>query len=487
MNKSIKKNYLYNVSYQIFSLLVPLITTPYISRVLNPEGIGIYSYTYSILRYFWVLSALGISTLGARTIGIKQDDKEERSICFWNIILLKIILSIIMIILYVGYVVLFSKNKFIAFIQGINLLAIMIDITWFFQGMEDFKSLSIKNFIIKIINVIYIFSFVKEYDDLWVYTFGIAFFQFLGNLSVWTHLLKYIEKVSIKKLQPFKYLLPGLKLFIPSIAVQIFAILDKSMIGWFTNNPKKNGYYEQAFKIVDMALMLITTMATIMIPRISREYANGNAEEIKKYINKSINFTMMLSIPMTLGLIIISDKFVPIFFGVEFSATIQILQVLSLLFILMGLNSVFGTQYLISIGQQDKYTTALLIGGTINIIFNIIFIPKFEALGAAISSVTGEFIILLIETSYIIKQKQLSIKSSLRNTIKYCIAGVCMSIVLLLLKHNIQNIVQIIIICGSGAIIYFGVLLLIKEENMCIELSKIKNGVIKNEKYSKKV
>ena len=203
MKSSIKKNYFYNASYQIFALLVPLVTTPYISRVLGAEGIGTYSYTYSMLRYFWLLSVLGAATFGARSIGINQEDKEKRSYCFWNLFSLKIILSITFIGLYLLYVSFIAESKLIALIQGINLIAVLFDITWFFQGMEDFKKVTIKNFLIKILNIIYIFVFIKDRDDLFLYVFGLAFFLLLGNLSLWISLPKYISKISIRKLSPF--------------------------------------------------------------------------------------------------------------------------------------------------------------------------------------------------------------------------------------------------------------------------------------------
>ena len=477
MKSSIKKNYFYNASYQIFALLVPLVTTPYISRVLGAEGIGTYSYTYSMLRYFWLLSVLGAATFGARSIGINQEDKEKRSYCFWNLFLLKIILSITFIALYLLYVSFIAESKLIALIQGINLIAVLFDITWFFQGMEDFKKVTIKNFLIKILNIIYIFVFIKDRDDLSLYVFGLAFFLLLGNLSLWISLPKYINKISIRKLSPFSYFKPVLQLFIPSVAVQMFSVIDRSMIGWFTGSASENGYYEQALKIVDMSLVLITTMGSIMIPKISREYNKGNKKEVKEYITKSLKFTFFISIPMTLGLISISELFVPIFFGEEYMKSSYILDILSFLFIVMGINSVTGSQYLISTGQQNKHTKFLLIGGGVNVVLNIILIPKFMAIGAAIASVIGEMIISLLELFYLNKTKQYNPKVIGKNIYKYIISGICMFLIICIFRNYIDTLLGIIVIVGIGALIYFSILVILKDELLLNEIKKRKNKI----------
>ena len=481
MKSNIKKNYLFNVSYQIFALLVPLITTPYISRVLSVEGIGIYSYTYSMVRYFWLLAALGISTLGTRTIGVYQEDKEKRSYEFWNLFSLKFILSAIMGIFYISYVVFIANNKIIALIQGIYLLGVMFDITWLFQGMEDFKKVTLKNFFIKVLNIIYIFIFIKTPDDLAKYVFGLAFFTFIGNLSLWINLKQYVNKIKIKNLKPFKDFKLAAQLFVPSVATQIFFVFDKTMIGWFSNNSLENGYYEQALKIVDMTLVIITTLSTVMIPRIAQEYNKRNNKKIKEYLNKSFRFVFMLAIPMTLGIISVASIFVPWFFGVEYNKSIYILCILSLLYIFMGINSLTGTQYLVSTNQQNKHTKFLLIGGTCNIILNLILIPKFYSIGAAMSSVIGEFIITILELNYLNKTKQYNIKKIFKCAKNYVIAGIIMLVVLVLLKKFLDNntlLLFVMIICGC--ITYILALLIEKDSLILGEINKLKKKIIRS-------
>ena len=480
MRSNIKKNYLFNVSYQIFALIVPLITTPYISRVLSVEGIGIYSYTYSMVRYFWLLAALGISTLGCRTIGIFKNNKEKRSYEFWNLFFLRCILSLIMIAFYLAYVTFVANNKVIALIQGIYLFGVMFDITWLFQGMEDFKKVTIKNFFIKILNIIYIFVFIKTPDDLDKYVFGLAFFTLIGNLSLWLNLKQYVTNVKINKLKPFKDFKASLQLFIPSIATQIFFVFDKSMIGWFSNSSLENGYYEQALKIVDMTLVIITTLSTVMIPRIAHEYNEGNHNKIVGYLDKSFRFIFMLAIPMTLGIISVASIFVPWFFGVEYNKSIYILCILSFLYVFMGINSLTGTQYLVSTNQQNKHTKFLLIGGTCNILLNLILTPIFYSIGAAVASVVSQFVITLIELSYLHRTKQYDIKKIFRCAKSYLFAGIVMLIVLVLLKSFFENnILLLYVMLVLGSSIYFIVLLMEKDSLLMEEIGKMKEKFIR--------
>lgn len=474
MKKS-KKNYLYNTAYQLFALLVPFITTPYISRTLSVDGIGTYSYTYSMMRYFWILMTIGTATYGTRLIGICQKNEKKRSENFWGLFILKVFLFIIIGIIYLAYALMIAQNKLIAIIQGIYLIGVVFDITWLFQGMEDFGKIALKNFLVKLLNVIYIFMFIKNGNDLNKYIFGLAFFQLLGNISMWLSLKKYLVKVDKKNIKPWVHFKESWQLFLPSIATQIFSIIDKSMIGWITGNPSENGYYEQALKIVDMALVFVTTLGTVMLPSISRAFAEHNRENIEKYIDNSIKFTLFLSLPMTFGLIAIADKFVPIFFGEQYIQSSNILKVLSGLFVIMGLNSVLGTQYLISAKKQNVLTKILFASGAINIINNLIFIKLYGGIGAAIGTFLGEMSTLIMEVVYLRITGKYSMKRCKKNFIKYFIASIIMFLLLLFLQKVAKNLVQLSANIIIGAIVYIIVLILLRDDLIIGELSDIKS------------
>lgn len=480
---SVKKNYLFNVSYQMLALIVPFITTPYLSRILGPIGIGIYSYTYSIVSYFTLLAILGTSTYGIKTIGIYQDDVNSRSKEFWNIFCFRLVSSLILIIIYYVYIAVFEENKIIGYIQSIYIWAVMFDISWFFQGLEDFKKIAIRNFIIKFINIIYIFIVIKTADDLWKYVLGIAALTLVGNISVWGYLPKYIKKINVREIRPFKNLKTILQLFIPTVAIQIYSVLDKSMIGWITKQPAENGYYEQAEKIVRMSLMLITTLGTVMIPVVAKEYANKNYKKVEEALDKAFRFDLFLGIPLLCGVIGICDILVPVFFGEGFEKIKQILPILSILFVSIGINYTIGTQYLVAIGKEKIYTKNLLCGGIINFILNLILIPNYYSIGAAIASVMGEIVINILNFVYLYKNRLYNIKNILKMSYKYLFSGSIMLIITKIISYNFaENFINLFIVIGIGVVIYFGILVILKDE-MVFDGIKIVKKKLRREEH----
>lgn len=476
---SVKINYIYNIAYQIFAVIVPLITTPYISRVLGAEGVGVYSYTYSIVNYFLIFAVLGTSIYGIKQIGVFQDNKKERSKNFWELFVLRMILTIIMTIIYYIYVVLLAEDKFIASIQGIYLIGTLLDISCFFQGMENFKKVTIRNLVIKIVNIIYVFTFIKTADDLWKYILGLAVFTVAGNLVMWVRINRYIDRVKLKDLKPFRNFKQILELFLPTIATQLFAIIDKTMIGAFSTDSTENGYYEQAYKIVTVSLIIITTLGTVLIPKTAKAFAEKNMKDIKMYLNKSYKFVWLLGIPMMLGIIGIIDVFVPVFLGDNFDKVKIILPILSLLYIPMGMNYMTGRQYIIPTNQQNKYNKLLILGVVINTLVNLILIPKYYAIGASIASVSGELCILFLSMRYLIKTKQYSLKGFIKDIYIYCISGIIMLVVILFIKEFIiYNLFGLILLVMVGAIVYLLSLFLFKEQIVMEQISNIKNKLL---------
>lgn len=476
-NKVIK-NYLFNASYQILALIVPLITTPYISRVLRADGIGLYSFTYSIVSYFTLCAVLGTVKYANKQIGILQDSPIERTKKFLDILSLRFITAGSALILYIGYVIAFADSKLIALVQSFYILDIMFDVSWFFQGMEDFKKIAIRNYIFKILNVAYIFIFVKEYNDLWKYVFGLAFLTWIGSLSIWPSLKKYLVPVKGYKPKPFADIKVIVQLFIPALAVQVYAMLDKSMIGWLTEGKAENGYYEQSEKIVKMCLMLITALIGVTVPKISKLFAENHKEEAVGLIYNSSRFVWFLGVPLTFGIIGISKTLVPVFFGDGFEPVTNTLYVMSLLFISMGLNQTIGSLYYISTGNQNIYTISVVIGGIFNIALNLALIPHFGALGAAIASVCGEIVIMLAEMGYIIHKKIFSITPIFKSSVKYIISGIVMLALLIILEIKLpENVLSLAGMIISGAAVYFICLIILREKFILGIIGSVKNKI----------
>lgn len=467
-SKTVAINYLFNMSYQLLVLIVLLITTPYISRVLNADGIGVYSYTYSIVCYFTLCSILGTATYGNKQIGIYQSDPIKRTRKFWDILVLRVITSGLAFLIYSFYVVFLAEQKEIAWIQSLYIIGVAFDVSWFFQGMEDFKRIAVRNYVFKFINVIAIFVFVRNRGDLWKYVLLLSGLTVIGNISIWPYLKRYLVSCNGYKVKPFNDFNIVLQLFIPTAAIQIYAILDKTMIGIITGSSSQNGYYEQSEKIVKMCLMLVTSLSTVLLPKISKAYVENRVEDVKEYLYKSYKFVWFLAIPLMFGVAGISKILVPVFFGSGYEPVTRVLPIMSLLFIPMGINSVTGTQFLIASGRQNEYTKRVIIGGCVNILLNAVLIPWAGVVGAAIGSVVGEMLIMASELIYVQKNDFYEISKVIILGKKNWIAGIIMYVELLILQSVFhETVFELGLMIAIGGLTYFVVLVILKDSIIC--------------------
>ena len=257
--QSIKKNFLYNAFYNILVLILPIITAPYISRVMGAEKIGVYSYSYSIVSYFGLFILLGLSNYGNRTVASVRENREKLSKTFCAIYGMQIIMGLLVILLYLIYIIYFSSNKTMAIIQLIYLLSVTLDINWFFFGLEQFKLTVTRNTIIKIITMILIFTFVNNKNDIYIYAIIMQIGPLTGQLILWRFLKKYID-ISIPCISDIKkHIKPNIVLFIPVIALSLYTIMDKVMLGLLSNMIEV-GYYENANKLTTIPTMAITSL-----------------------------------------------------------------------------------------------------------------------------------------------------------------------------------------------------------------------------------
>lgn len=461
--KSLTKNYIYNLIYQILVLILPLITTPYISRVLGAENIGIYSYTLSISAYFILFGSLGIALYGQREIAYNQENKKKYSIIFWEIILLRTITMIISLLVY--YFIFVKGNQYQIYykILMLELIGNCIDISWFFQGMEEFKKTVTRNMIIKLISVISIFTFVKSKNDLeiyfWIYVLSIA----IGNGSLWLYLPKYLIKVDLKKIKLIRHVKPTLGLFVPQIAIQIYTVLDRTMIGTIISDKSEVGFYDQSQKIIKLLMTIITSLGTVMLPRIANTFASGEKEKINEYMKRSFNMVFLLAFPMIFGIISVSKAFVPIFFGAGYDKVATLMNVISPIILLIGLSNVTGTQYLLPTKRQKEYTISVIIGAITNFIMNACLIWKFGAIGASVGTVIAEFTVTSVQLYFV--RKDFDFKQIIKISKNYVISSIAMFIVCIIIGNVVKsNMTSIIIQVIFGVGIYGICLFALKDE-----------------------
>ena len=468
----VKKNFIYNVVYQILILLIPLITVPYVSRVIGSKGIGIYSYTYSIVYYFMIFAMLGLNNYGNRTIAKVRDNRNKLSKTFKEIYCMQIVTSVLMIILYFMYLVIFHvKYKMIALIQSIYVISCLFDINWFFFGIEKFKLTVTRNTIIKILALIFIFVFVKDANDVWIYTLILSLSILLSQLFLWPFVNKYVDNVNIEIKDMLKHFKPCAKLFLPVVAVAIYKVMDKTMIGWFSN-VSEVGFYENAEKIINVPNAIISALGTVMLPRMSNLYAKNKNEESKKVIDKSIKLMMFLAFAMTLGLICVSMNFSVMFFGKDFEKSGIIIILLSITILFLSWGNVIRTQYLIPKEHDKIYIESAFLGAIVNLIFNLIFIPKYASIGACVGTVLAELCVMLYQTFSI--KNELPIKKYIKDIIPFLYKSLIMFIIIYPLNFvRLNNVVCMIVQILLACMIYYA--LNYKYINNLINLDDLKS------------
>ena len=503
--KSITKNYIYNMVYQVLILVLPLVTTPYLSRVLGAEGIGIYSYTYAIVTYFILFGSLGVALYGQREIAYAQENVEERKRVFIEIVLFRFVTIFVSSIIYYFFFIRGEAYQIYYQILLLELIAAAFDISWFFQGMEEFKRTVTRNVLVRVCSVSAVFLFVKNKEDLALFTLIYSIGDLLGNLSLWLYLPKYIKGVKVKNINTFRHIWPIILLFIPQIANQIYKILDTTMIGNLVQDKAETGYYEQGQKVIRLLLTVVTSLGVVMVPRMASTFASGDKKQIQSYLKMSFRFVFFLAFPIMFGIISISEAFVPVFFGAGYDKVVVLINIISPILLLMGVANVLGTQYLLPTKHQKEYTISVAIGVVFNFIANYILITKYASIGASIATVLSELLVVIIQYQYM--KKEVPFKELLSLAWKYFLAGILMFVVcfgiryvlniesILTIQENIAlainmnneyfiNVVSIISQMIFGALTYFIVLVILKDDYVFKFIDKIKSRIFKKEKVT---
>lgn len=467
MDKKVVKNYLYNLSYQLLLIILPIITTPYVSRVLGAKGVGTYSYTNSITQYFILLGCIGLNLYGQREIAYYQNDIKKRNKTFFELLFLRFITLTISIIIFYFTMVSHSKYAYIFIIQVLDIIASIFDISWFFQGIEDFQKTVLRNFVVRIICVSLIFMFVKSPNDLQLYVLCYSGTLLLGNLSLWLYMPKYVSKADVKNINIKRHVKPAVMLFLPQIATTVYTLLDKTMIGFITNDTSEVAYYEQSQTIIKTVMTIITSLGTAMMPRIANLFKNEKHEEIRIYMQNSIKFVLVLAIPFTFGIMAIAKGFVPWFFGSGYEKVVPNMEIIAPIIIFIGMSTVTGTQYLLPLGRQKEYTLSVVIGCVVNVCLNALLINLFRSIGAAIATFIAELVILLIQLYFV--RKEFDLKNIFLQFIKYVIFGLIMYVSVKVLSNTIGvSIINTFIEIVVGGIIY--ILLLVVSKDSIIKM-----------------
>lgn len=465
MSTTLKSNILYSYIYQLLLIILPLITAPYISRILGPDGIGEYAYYYSITQYFLLFVMMGIVNYGSREISLSMsnninDTKKTTS----EIYLIQFLLLIIISIIYLFFIIFVSKNITLSIIFYLILLSGGIDISWLYFGLEKFKVTITRNLIIKALSLILIFCFVKSKSDITTYALIISLSTLLSQLYLW---VKLPIKINIFKQKiKISHINNILILFIPVLAYSIYKIMDKIMLGYMSSIYEL-GLFDNSEKISFLPIGFITAIGTVLIPRMSKIFKENNTKIIEDYINTSFKIITYMSISISLGLICISRILAPVFFGKAFSQCSTIIIILATCIPFIAWANIIRTQYLIPKLKNKIYVVSSICGAIMNFVFNLYFIPKWGAIGAGYSTILAEITVFLY----------MSIKTNNNLYIfKRILREKCFIIIILITSILIYyistalpiNIISLVTVIAIGIVLY-GIIIaffIMKESNI---------------------
>ena len=464
----IVKNYIYNFSNQILTLILPFITTPYVTRVFTSSELGSYGYYNSIVSYFALLATLGIGNYAVKEI---SSNASKRSRVFWEIYSVQLVFSFISLGLYI--LLCFFNNALhnvIAYILGITLLSRIIDISWLFQGVEDFRSLTFRSVMIKLIGVVSIFVFIKEESDLYLYIFLIVFYELLGQVIMWIPARRWLQKPVFFINDSIKHLKPVFILFIPQVAMSLYALFDRTLLGALVSR-RDVGIFVQGNKLIFLLLVVVTTLSGVILPHISNLISQGKKEKVNQFYEFSFLVYNTVIFPLIAGMLIVNADFVQFFLGSEFQDAKYAIMIMVWNIFFIGWSNIMGIQILIPHNKHKEFMLSTTIPAFFSIACNLVLIPYLGYIGAAITSVLTESVVCFIQLYYAREvMKELTI---LPHVIKVVLATAAMSGILVVVRSwiHFSPMLNVMILAVIGMLVYGFIVVSFK----IINLKEIKN------------
>lgn len=482
--KSIIYNFIMNSILKMSSFLFPLITFPYISRILGAEGNGKIAIADAFVSYFVMIASLGIPTYGIRVCAQCRDDKEKLSKVVHELLIISTIMTILSyVILYalVFFVPAVNEKKTLIFIYSITIVLSTFGIEWFYQAIEQYGYITYRNLIFKIISIGLMFAFVKEKEDYIIYA-GIIVFGTVGsNILNLIRVRKYIYFTKLGKYNIKQHIKPIIVFALFSVASKIYNSLDGVMLG-FLSNETEAGYYSAAVKMKNIVISLVTALGTVLLPRVSYYVEMKMEKDFKRVIKKSFTFIFFMAFPMVVFFIVQSMDTILLLAGGEYINAVPAMQVIFPTVFFIGMSNIIGMQIFVPL-KLEKYTVlSTVVGAVVDLILNFIFIPKFGALGAAIGTTVAEFSVLLVQIVLLIKIKYGDyIKINLVEIIKVVIATMISTVIMILVKNIIVVDIRILRYVILGAIYWITCLIvcfIFKEDILYEILNKFRKKQI---------
>lgn len=472
--ESVMVNGIFFSAYRVLNILFPLVTSVYVARILLADGTGRVAYAQNIVTYFTLIAALGLPTYGTREIAKSLDNKTKYNTTFFELFIINAISTTACALCYYSLcfiVPAFRADIKLYLVAGISILLNYINIDWLYQGREEYKYISIRGFIVKLICTLLLFVLVKNKNDYVMYA-GLHCMIIGGNS--FANVLGLRKRVSFDKynVNLAKHFRPLLILFATNIAIELYTMLDTTMLGIMCEKSVV-GYYSYAMKTSKIIITVLSAATTVLLPRLSHLYNEGDKSKFNNLANKGILFLLLSSLPLATVLCINADYAVLFLYGNEYIPAIQTLRILSMLIIPISFSTYFGIQILCSSGLEKKMLEAVSLGAILNIILNSILIHRFQQNGAAVASLISEIAVALIDLLFASKVLKLQLDRKSIFTILLSLLVLVASIFTIrLLVH--QYVLSLILSSGIGIIIYLIILYVFNVGELKVLVSKLR-------------
>lgn len=401
------KNYFYNVLYQVFILVVPLVTAPYLARVLGANGNGTFSYVQSTATLISTMAMLGIFAYGNRQIAYFRDNRVRLTTTYNQIMSARLVLTLLSTVLYFAIVIIIGKYTTYFFIYYTYVLAYGVDVTWLYVGIEDMKWAVIKNTVTKLFSIIGIFTLVHSTNDLGVYVLIQGLSILISNVLAYSQVGRYVGKFAFD----FSHLVQDLKgsaiLFLPSVAATIYLQCDKILIELITGATNQVSYYDYSEKIITIPLAFITVISTVMMPRIANEFKKNNTAHIEMLLSKVSAISFFAAFPMMFGLIAVAGSLVPWYLGPDFQPTAAAIMMIAPIIVANTISGISGSQYFTATNQIRILLTSQVSAAVGNVVLNLILVPRFGFYGSAVATVVTSYVCAGIQWYYLRQQIKL--------------------------------------------------------------------------------
>lgn len=448
--RRLAKNYIYQSIYQIVSLVLPLITLPIVSRSLGAEGLGTWNFTYSVVNYFMLIASLGLLNYGARTVALARDDKEKLSSLFCELELISVVSSLIVICIFC-LVIVFGGHPTIYAIQLLLLVGCMLDISWFFFGLEEFYIVTSINVIVRIMGFLLILMLIKSRSDLNTFVVIQVLTPVVSQAIPWFWLRHRIRLVRVNLLHALKHVRYLFGYLGAKVAVNLYQNIGTTMLGLMSSMAIA-GIYANSMLVVTMSGSLVVAFNTVLIPKMTRTYTE-RPDKMASLLGQTIHFQLFLTVGMAFGIAAIATKFVPWFFDSTFSEMTHILPIISIYIILNGVNSTIASQYLIPRNDMKEYNYSTVAAAVVTIILAMLSIPKLGINGAVISTLVGQTFLLVWR--YCRLKREIKVHLEIWLVCRFLIVGALMWIIVYFATNGMEaswrtTLVQVFL----GSLIY---------------------------------